>query len=145
MRELERLADVLRDDVNALDCRTEFDGWRAILSVGTAADQQIALYDIARVSDMLRIAALREMMSWLVAKTVAATDLPGGEAIRQRNRLRYRNARRVHCVAYLPGQTLLQSTMIRLSFWCSITEHRDDNVGNLKRLCRRYHNPATAI
>lgn len=69
--ELGKLADILGEDAAALDCKEDFDRWRTILSAGTAADRQISIYDGARARGMPRIAALRQVMSWLVAETVA--------------------------------------------------------------------------
>jgi carboxylate-amine ligase len=82
-RELETLAEILRNDANVLECRIEFDRWREILSSGTAADQQITIYDDARAAGMSRKAGLQEIMSWLVAKTVATTNAPDWKAIQQ--------------------------------------------------------------
>lgn len=67
--ELEKLAGILGDDADALDCRNDFERWRAILGAGTAADRQIAIYDEARAAGMSRTAALRQVMSWLAAET----------------------------------------------------------------------------
>jgi len=68
-RELETLAAVLGEDADALGCRAEFERWRGILSEGTAADRQIAIFDEARASGLSRTAALREVMSWLATET----------------------------------------------------------------------------
>jgi carboxylate-amine ligase len=48
--ELEKLAGVLGEDADALDCRKEFDRWRGILRTGTAADRQIVIYDETRAT-----------------------------------------------------------------------------------------------
>jgi len=72
--ELEKLAGVLGEDADALGCRKEFERWRGILSTGTAADRQIVIYDEARAAGESRVAALRQVMSWLTAETVAATN-----------------------------------------------------------------------
>jgi glutamate---cysteine ligase / carboxylate-amine ligase len=68
-REFEALANVLAEDADVLNCSQEFNRWRDILSEGTAADRQIAIYDRARADGMSRMAALRQVMSWLVAET----------------------------------------------------------------------------
>ena len=70
--ELERLAAVLGEDADALGCRKEFEQWRGILSAGTAADRQIVIYHEARAAGSSRMSALRQVMSWLAAETVAA-------------------------------------------------------------------------
>jgi carboxylate-amine ligase len=72
--ELERLAGILGEDADALGCRKEFDRWRAILSTGTAADRQIAIYDEERAAGGSRIAALRKVMSWLVEETARGSS-----------------------------------------------------------------------
>jgi carboxylate-amine ligase len=71
---LERLAGILGEDADALGCRKEFDRWRAILSTGTAADRQIAIYDEERAAGGSRIAALRKVMSWLVEETARGSS-----------------------------------------------------------------------
>jgi carboxylate-amine ligase len=71
--ELNELAAVLGEDAEALGCRKEFERWRGILSAGTAADRQIEIYDDARAAGQSRPAALRQVMAWLVAETIAAT------------------------------------------------------------------------
>jgi carboxylate-amine ligase len=68
-RELETLAMVLGQDADVLGCRKEFERWRGILSDGTAADRQIAIFDEVRAAGQSRTAALREVMTWLVAET----------------------------------------------------------------------------
>jgi carboxylate-amine ligase len=73
-KELERLAGILGEDADALGCRKEFDRWRAILSTGTAADRQIAIYDEERAAGGSRIAALRKVMSWLVEETARGSS-----------------------------------------------------------------------
>jgi glutamate---cysteine ligase / carboxylate-amine ligase len=72
--ELEKLANVLSEDADVLCCRKEFERWREIMSAGTAADRQIAIFDEARMARRSRVAALRQVMSWLNAETVAATN-----------------------------------------------------------------------
>ena len=72
--ELEKLAGVLGEDADALGCRKEFERWRGILNTGTAADRQIVIYDETRATGVSRLAALRQVMSWLAAETVAATN-----------------------------------------------------------------------
>jgi carboxylate-amine ligase len=67
--ELDKLAEVLGQDADALGCRHEFDRWRDILQEGTAADRQIGIYDRAREAGMPRTIALRNVMSWLVTET----------------------------------------------------------------------------
>ncbi len=67
--ELQALADILGPDADALGCRKEFERWRGILSEGTAADRQIAIFDEARSAGLSRMAALRQVMRWLVAET----------------------------------------------------------------------------
>jgi carboxylate-amine ligase len=67
--ELSRLAEVLGHDADALDCGKELERWRGIVTEGTAADRQIAIYDEARAAGMPRTAALRHVMSWLVTET----------------------------------------------------------------------------
>ena len=69
----EELAQVLGEDADALGCRAEFDRWRGILRDGTAADRQIVAYDAARAAGVSRMAALRQVMSRLVAETVGET------------------------------------------------------------------------
>jgi len=72
--ELEKLAGVLGEDADALGCRKEFERWRGILSTGTAADRQIAIYDEARAAGESRVAALRQVISWLTEETIAGTS-----------------------------------------------------------------------
>ena len=72
--ELANLAVILGEDADALGCRKEFERWRGILSAGTAADRQIAIYDEARTAGTSRVLALRQVMSWLAAETVTAPN-----------------------------------------------------------------------
>jgi len=70
---LEKLAGILAEDAEALECRKEFDRWQAILREGTAADRQLAVYAQARQAGLARTDALRRVMAWLVAETTPAT------------------------------------------------------------------------
>jgi glutamate---cysteine ligase / carboxylate-amine ligase len=76
--DLKKLADVLGEDADALGCRKEFERWPTVLSEGTAADRQIAIYDEARAAGVSRMGALRQVMSWLVAETAAETNATNG-------------------------------------------------------------------
>jgi carboxylate-amine ligase len=80
--ELEKLSGILGDDADALDCRKDFARWRSILTAGTAADLQIAIYDEARAAGVSRTTALRQVMSWLTAETARTHAEPARPSAR---------------------------------------------------------------
>jgi glutamate---cysteine ligase / carboxylate-amine ligase len=66
---LEELIELVRDDAEALDCRAEIEGLRRIISRGTSAHRQLAVYEQARREGASESAALRAVVDWLVAET----------------------------------------------------------------------------
>ena len=68
---IDGLLALLAEDAAALDCIVEVQHARTILRRGTAATQQMAVYRAARAAGAGRIAALRQVIDWLVATTAA--------------------------------------------------------------------------
>jgi carboxylate-amine ligase len=70
---VEDLIALIKSDAAALDCVAEIEHARVILTRGTSADQQLALYDKLRARGTPRQQALRAVVDWLL-KTTA--DIP---------------------------------------------------------------------
>jgi glutamate---cysteine ligase / carboxylate-amine ligase len=66
---LEEMIAMLEPDAIALDCLSELQSLRSILSFGTSADQQIALDLEARERGRTPVAALGEVVDWLANVT----------------------------------------------------------------------------
>jgi carboxylate-amine ligase len=73
---IEHVLELIRPDALALDCVSEVEHARAILTRGTSADEQIALYERRRAQGRTRPQALRSVVDWLV-KTTADTGRKG--------------------------------------------------------------------
>lgn len=70
---LEETLALVAEDADALGCAAEFDRVRAILSGGTSADRQLALFNEARGRGLSAHEALGEVVKWLTRATVGAT------------------------------------------------------------------------
>lgn len=68
---IENLLALIAEDAEALDCVAEVRHARTILSRGTSAAQQMALYRQARDNGATRIEALRQVIGWLSETTTA--------------------------------------------------------------------------
>ncbi|MSP50229.1 MAG: carboxylate-amine ligase [Alphaproteobacteria bacterium] len=68
---LEEILELVRPDAEALGCTTEVGHARTILERGTSADRQRAVYREAVAAGATPPEALRRVVDWLVAETVA--------------------------------------------------------------------------
>jgi carboxylate-amine ligase len=69
---IENLLALIAEDAQALDCVAEVEHARTILTRGTSAAQQMALYRAARDAGASRIEALRQVIGWLAETTGAS-------------------------------------------------------------------------
>jgi carboxylate-amine ligase len=67
---LEDLLGRLADDAEALSCVNEITHARTILKRGSSADEQLKIYDNARMVGRSRQSALREVVDWLYQETI---------------------------------------------------------------------------
>lgn len=67
---LDGLLDMIRDDAYALSCSDEVFHAREILKRGSSADQQLRVYDAARMSGHTRLQALKDVVDWLNRQTL---------------------------------------------------------------------------
>lgn len=66
-----RLVEMLRRHAGALDCLAEVEHVETILSRGTSADRQIAVYEAALAGGCEHRAALQKVKAWLQEETLA--------------------------------------------------------------------------
>jgi carboxylate-amine ligase len=71
---LEELLSRIADDAEALGCVTEVMGAREILKRGASADEQLRIYQRARLDGRSRQSALREVVDWLYRETTRGVD-----------------------------------------------------------------------
>jgi len=76
---IDQLLELIRPDAVALNCLPEAEHARTILSRGTSADQQIALYERRRAQGRTRPQALRSVVKWLVKTTSEVSDIPASK------------------------------------------------------------------
>ncbi len=67
---LEDLLERIADDAQALCCVDEITHARKILKRGSSADEQLKIYDNARMDGRSRQSALREVVDWLYQETI---------------------------------------------------------------------------
>ena len=67
---LDELLDLICEDAAALNCETEIEHSRKILSRGTSADRQIECYDNERANGKDKAGALRSVVDFLIDETV---------------------------------------------------------------------------
>jgi carboxylate-amine ligase len=67
---LEDLLERLADDAGALSCVNEIAHARIILKRGSSADEQLKIYDNARMVGRSRPSALRDVVDWLYQETI---------------------------------------------------------------------------
>ena len=67
---LEDLLGRIADDAEALSCVNEITHARTILKRGSSADEQLKIYDNARMVGRSRQSALREVVDWLYQETI---------------------------------------------------------------------------
>jgi carboxylate-amine ligase len=65
--------DFIEEDIIALGCRREISRIAAIVANGSSADEQIRIYQAARTAGRQRITALKEVVDWVAAETLAGT------------------------------------------------------------------------
>lgn len=66
---LNRILDLIADDATFFGCTATIEKVRRILSRGTSAHRQLAIYQEARQLGATRLEALREVVDWLIATT----------------------------------------------------------------------------
>jgi len=67
---LEELLERIADDAEALSCQNEVEHARKILKRGSSADEQLKIYNNARMVGRTRQSALREVVDWLYQETI---------------------------------------------------------------------------
>ena len=80
---MEELIEALGDDANVLGCEEELRHCRVIISGGTSADMQLAIYEDAANRLSNRGQALQSVVSWLsreTANVMPFRDMAGGHA-----------------------------------------------------------------
>ncbi len=68
---LDEINDFIAEDVAALRCQGEIARAGQIVSEGTSADEQIKIYRNAKAAGRRRLTALKEVVDWAAAETVA--------------------------------------------------------------------------
>lgn len=68
-QELARVRDIVADDAAALKVEREVDHTRTIVSRGTSAQRQVALYKAFRSAGRPHVASVREVLRWLRLST----------------------------------------------------------------------------
>jgi len=68
---LDELLDFIDEDVAALGCQREIARASAIVKNGSSADEQIRIYQAARAAGRQRLTALKEVVDWVAAETIA--------------------------------------------------------------------------
>ncbi|MCW5685120.1 MAG: carboxylate-amine ligase [Pseudolabrys sp.] len=76
---LDEILDFIDEDIAALGCQREIARAGAILRDGTSADEQIRIYQAARAAGRQRASALKDVVDWAAAETVACAG-PGRAA-----------------------------------------------------------------
>jgi carboxylate-amine ligase len=66
---LERVLALVAEDADALGCAPEVEGARAIVSSGTSADRQVAVFEEANGRGLARCDALGAVVDWLASAT----------------------------------------------------------------------------
>jgi len=67
---LEEIIDLVREDAERLDCVAEIENARGILTRGTSAHRQVAVYDAAKTAGANEEEALHAVVDWLIEETV---------------------------------------------------------------------------
>ena len=75
---LEEIIELVADDAKRLGCTREVRAVRDIVARGTSAHRQVAVYEKALADGADEEEALRAVVDWLVAETVAGVALPKG-------------------------------------------------------------------
>jgi carboxylate-amine ligase len=76
---LDDILDLVAEDAEALDCTAEVTHARAILTRGTSADRQLAIYHFGRTAKQPHGEALKGVIDWLIAETGGETyPIPQG-------------------------------------------------------------------
>jgi carboxylate-amine ligase len=66
---LDRVVEALSEDASALGCTAEMERCRAIVSFGTSADAQLAVFESSRAGSS-REAALHAVTEWIAKATL---------------------------------------------------------------------------
>ena len=67
---LEEIIDLVREDAERLDCVAEVENARNILTRGTSAHRQVAVFDAAKTAGAGEEEALHAVVDWLIEETV---------------------------------------------------------------------------
>ncbi len=70
---LDEILELIREDIDALDCRAYVERARAIAAGGTSADRQLRVHTNALASGLSNDAAMHAVVDHLIAETVAGT------------------------------------------------------------------------
>jgi carboxylate-amine ligase len=68
---LEQIAALIADDTAALRCENEIKRLQAILAEGSSGDRQIDVFTRARQAGKQRLTAIKDVIDWVAAETVA--------------------------------------------------------------------------
>jgi len=72
---LEQVRDLIARDVEALGCRAEIGHLDRIVADGTSGDRQIAIFKQATEAGTARLSAIKDVIDWAAAETLATGDL----------------------------------------------------------------------
>ncbi|MEI7804786.1 MAG: carboxylate-amine ligase [Hyphomicrobiales bacterium] len=76
---LDEILDFIAEDIAALNCQKEIAHAAKIVANGTSADVQIGIYGKSKAAGRQRLTALKEVIDWAAAETVAPAQ-PGRAA-----------------------------------------------------------------
>jgi len=71
---VESLLELISEDADALNCRSEVDHARRILERGTSADIQLEIYSIAREKGATQLASAQSAAEWIIQATQLSQD-----------------------------------------------------------------------
>jgi carboxylate-amine ligase len=77
---LDQVLDFIDEDVDALDCAAEIERLDGIVAEGTSADRQIDIFGKAKAAGRKGLTALKDVVDWAAAETVAGAPTSRGSA-----------------------------------------------------------------
>jgi len=75
---MEEILELVSEDAERLNCKAEIGAARDILKRGTSAHRQVAVYEKALADGADEADALKAVVDWLIAETMAGVHVPGG-------------------------------------------------------------------
>ncbi|MCW5691426.1 MAG: carboxylate-amine ligase [Pseudolabrys sp.] len=72
---LDQVRDMIEPEVEAFGCQSEIDHLAHIVASGTSADRQIEIFKQATGAGRRRLSAIKDVIDWAAAETLAADDL----------------------------------------------------------------------